>query len=105
MLESIRQVRGEAANQVADVEIALCHGWGGYWSACSTLVFGASPVEKERVLSKAPTGRLASDQCRHYDDINDAMHCCIDISEACAAARTRTEEDQGDGNQGSLIAH
>jgi len=42
MLESIRQVRGEAANQVADVDIALCHGWGGYWSACSTLIFGNS---------------------------------------------------------------
>jgi acetyl-CoA acetyltransferase len=41
MLESIRQVRGEAAAQVPDVEIALCHGWGGFWSACSTLVFGA----------------------------------------------------------------
>lgn len=39
MLESIRQVRGEAANQVPDVEISLCHGWGGLWSACSTFVF------------------------------------------------------------------
>jgi acetyl-CoA acetyltransferase len=41
MLESIRQVRGEAAAQVDDVDIAVCHGWGGFWSACSTLVFGA----------------------------------------------------------------
>ncbi len=41
MLESIRQVRGEAAAQVADVDIAVAHGWGGFWSACSTLVFGA----------------------------------------------------------------
>src|SRR3954469_16308947 len=40
MLESIRQVRGEAAAQVDDVEIAVAHGWGGFWSACSTLVFG-----------------------------------------------------------------
>jgi len=41
MLESIRQVRGEAPAQVPDVNIAVCHGWGGFWSACSTLVFGA----------------------------------------------------------------
>jgi acetyl-CoA acetyltransferase len=40
MLESIRQVRGGAAAQVDDVEIAVAHGWGGFWSACSTLVFG-----------------------------------------------------------------
>ncbi|MFN0091619.1 MAG: thiolase C-terminal domain-containing protein [Acidimicrobiales bacterium] len=39
MLESIRQVRGEAAAQVPDVTISLAHGWGGFWSACSTLVF------------------------------------------------------------------
>ena len=39
MLESVRQVRGEAAAQVEDIEIAVCHGWGGFWSACSTLVF------------------------------------------------------------------
>jgi acetyl-CoA acetyltransferase len=40
MLESVRQVRGEAAAQVDDVRIAVAHGWGGFWSACSTLVFG-----------------------------------------------------------------
>jgi acetyl-CoA acetyltransferase len=40
MLESIRQVRGEAPAQVPDVEVSVCHGWGGFWSACSTLVFG-----------------------------------------------------------------
>jgi acetyl-CoA acetyltransferase len=39
MLESIRQVRGEAPAQVDDVDIAVCHGWGGFWSACATLVF------------------------------------------------------------------
>lgn len=39
MLESIRQVRGEAAAQVDDIDIAVCHGWGGFWSACATLVF------------------------------------------------------------------
>lgn len=39
MLESIRQVRGEAPAQVEDVDVAVCHGWGGFWSACSTLVF------------------------------------------------------------------
>lgn len=41
MLESIRQVRGEAPAQVPDVEVAVCHGWGGFWSACSTLVFAS----------------------------------------------------------------
>lgn len=41
MLESVRQVRGEAAAQVPDVEVAVCHGWGGFWSACSTLVFAS----------------------------------------------------------------
>jgi len=39
MLESVRQVRGEAAAQVDDIDVAVCHGWGGFWSACSTLVF------------------------------------------------------------------
>ncbi len=39
MLESVRQVRGEAAAQVDDIDIAVCHGWGGFWSACATLVF------------------------------------------------------------------
>jgi|TARA_B110000438_G_scaffold92500_1_gene91956 acetyl-CoA acetyltransferase len=39
MLESIRQVRGNAANQVPGVTTSLCHGWGGFWSACSTFVF------------------------------------------------------------------
>jgi acetyl-CoA acetyltransferase len=41
MLESIRQVRGEAPAQVPDVNVAVCHGWGGFWSACSTLVFAS----------------------------------------------------------------
>ncbi len=39
MLESVRQVRGEAPAQVADVEVSVAHGWGGFWSACSTIVF------------------------------------------------------------------
>ena len=41
MLESIRQVRREAAAQVDDVTVALAHGWGGFWSACSTIVFSS----------------------------------------------------------------
>ena len=41
MLESIRQVRGEAPAQVDDVDVAVCHGWGGFWSACATLVFAS----------------------------------------------------------------
>lgn len=39
MLESIRQVRGEAAAQVEGVRISLAHGWGGFWSACATVIF------------------------------------------------------------------
>ena len=39
MLESVRQVRGEAPAQVAGVEVSVAHGWGGFWSACSTIVF------------------------------------------------------------------
>lgn len=42
MLESVRQVRGEAPAQVPGVEIAVCHGWGGFWSACSTIVFASA---------------------------------------------------------------
>ena len=40
MLESIRQVRGEADAQVEGVRTSLAHGWGGFWSACSTVIFG-----------------------------------------------------------------
>lgn len=39
MLESIRQVRGEAAAQVPGVRTSMAHGWGGFWSACATIVF------------------------------------------------------------------
>jgi acetyl-CoA acetyltransferase len=39
MLESIRQVRGEAAAQVEGVKISMAHGWGGFWSACATIIF------------------------------------------------------------------
>lgn len=39
MLESIRQLRGEADAQIEDLTISLAHGWGGFWSACATIVF------------------------------------------------------------------
>lgn len=39
MLESIRQVRGEAAAQVPGVTTSMAHGWGGFWSACATVIF------------------------------------------------------------------
>ena len=39
MLESIRQVRGEAAAQVQGVSTSMAHGWGGFWSACATVIF------------------------------------------------------------------
>lgn len=38
MQESIRQVRGEAPAQVRGVRTSLCHGWGGFYSACATLI-------------------------------------------------------------------
>ena len=58
-------------------------------------------------FAKAPTGfHLASDQCRHFRRRQrcDALLHRHQRS-LCTAARTRTEEDQGDGNRGSLIAH
>jgi acetyl-CoA acetyltransferase len=39
--ESIRQVRGEAAAQVPDVELAVTHGVGGMFTAGATLVWGS----------------------------------------------------------------
>jgi acetyl-CoA acetyltransferase len=39
MLESIRQLRGEAPAQVQDVRTSLVHGWGAFWSACATIIF------------------------------------------------------------------
>jgi acetyl-CoA acetyltransferase len=41
MQESIRQLRGNADAQVPDATISLCHGWGGYFSACATLILGS----------------------------------------------------------------
>ncbi len=40
MQESVRQVRGIAPAQVPDVNISVCHGWGGFFSACATIVLG-----------------------------------------------------------------
>lgn len=39
MLEAIRQMRGEADAQVKNASISMAHGWGGFWSACSTVIF------------------------------------------------------------------
>ena len=44
MLESVRQVRGEAAAQVPGVKVSLAHGWGGFWSACATVIFSNQRV-------------------------------------------------------------
>lgn len=38
MLEAVRQLRGEADAQVEGVKTSLVHGWGGFWSACATLI-------------------------------------------------------------------
>ena len=39
MLEAVRQMRGEAAAQVPGARTSLVHGWGGFWSACATVIF------------------------------------------------------------------
>ena len=39
MLEAVRQMRGEAAAQVPGAKTSLVHGWGGFWSACATVIF------------------------------------------------------------------
>ena len=39
MLESIRQLRGVAAAQVEGITTSMAHGWGGFWSACATVIF------------------------------------------------------------------
>ena len=39
MLEAVRQMRGEAAAQVEGARTSLVHGWGGFWSACATVIF------------------------------------------------------------------
>jgi acetyl-CoA acetyltransferase len=43
MQESIRQLRGTADAQVPNASISLCHAWGGYLSACATLILGNQP--------------------------------------------------------------
>ncbi len=40
MQESVRQLRGTADAQVPGASVSLCHGWGGYFSACATLILG-----------------------------------------------------------------
>jgi acetyl-CoA acetyltransferase len=42
MVEAARQLRGEAANQIADVEIALAHGNGGTLSSQATVILGSA---------------------------------------------------------------
>lgn len=39
MQESVRQVRGEAPAQVRGCDVSVTHGWGGFFSACATIVF------------------------------------------------------------------
>lgn len=43
MQESVRQLRGTAPAQVPGVEVSLCHGWGGYFSVCATLLLSNAP--------------------------------------------------------------
>lgn len=38
--ESVRQLRGTAAAQVPGCQISVAHGFGGFFSACGTLVLG-----------------------------------------------------------------
>lgn len=43
MQESVRQVRGEAAHQVPDVEVSFCQGVGGMFMAAASLIFTNQP--------------------------------------------------------------
>lgn len=43
MQESVRQLRGTAAAQVAGAEVSLCLGVGGMFGASGCIVFGSSP--------------------------------------------------------------
>jgi acetyl-CoA acetyltransferase len=41
MVEAVRQMRAEAANQIAGANLALAHGNGGTLSAQATVIFGS----------------------------------------------------------------
>ena len=43
LLESVRQLRGEAAAQCDGVRLSLVHGWGGFWSASATAILSSEP--------------------------------------------------------------
>ncbi len=43
MQESVRQVRGEAAHQVPDVQVSFCQGVGGMFMAAASLIFTNQP--------------------------------------------------------------
>ena len=38
--ESVRQMRGQAAAQVEDARISVCHGVGGMFAAAGTIILG-----------------------------------------------------------------
>jgi hypothetical protein len=43
LIEAVRQLRHECgARQVADAEVAICHGTGGVWSASATMIASTS---------------------------------------------------------------
>ncbi len=42
IVEAVRQIRGEAANQIAGVDIALAHGNGGTLSSQATVILGSA---------------------------------------------------------------
>lgn len=43
LLESVRQVRGEAAAQVPGVEVSVAHGPAGFFAAAGTAILGRNP--------------------------------------------------------------
>jgi hypothetical protein len=43
LLESIRQLRGEAAAQVDDVSTSLAHAIGGMFQAAATVILATEP--------------------------------------------------------------
>jgi hypothetical protein len=43
MQESIRQLRGEAYNQVPDVKVSFCQGVGGMFAAAGSIIWTNEP--------------------------------------------------------------
>lgn len=55
MVEAARQVRGEAANRIGGVDLALAHGNGGTLSSQATVILGSvAPIWSAHGMKKPP---------------------------------------------------